>query len=198
MSFASKSGSGISTSGGASSECGIKVGAIVSRKCDSGFANHAPVIASTFVQAGISHAATAGGTIGGAEVGATLGIAGGPPGVLVGAIVGGLIGGLTAGITALFVTKKLQSTVDWDANTLQKGIHWGVHVGRGKIIELLDDGELHEAWIGYGDWKCNVGIICEGGQLAAHRAEQEYKNNKKQGYNLATNNCRDFCRRCCK
>lgn len=198
MSFASKPASGISTPGGKCSETNFKVGAIVARKCDNGFANHAPVITSAVVEVGATQAAAAGGTLGGIEVGATLGVAGGPPGMILGGLIGGLIGGITAGLTANSATKALQSSVDWDVETLKKGIHWGVHVGHGRIIELLDDGYLHEAWLGYKAWDCDVGIICEGGNLAAHRAEQEFKNKRYQGYNLANNNCRDFCRRCCK
>ena len=184
------SSSGISDSGGGGSgDHGVPVGAVLARNSDNGFANGAPLAASVVV----TQVAFAAGATGGTLAGAKIGRACGPVWIAVGAIVGGLVGGLAA----FFTANTVQSTFDWDVGTLGKGIHWGVHIGDGKIIELLDDGNLHVAWVNHGLWE-KWGIICKGGQKAANKARNAYHDKRYQGYNLATNNCRDFCRRCCK
>lgn len=173
----------------------FRVGAIVSRKCDVKSADDTAVLASAAFEVGLTQTDPRMGAVFGAVTGATLGAKGGIPGLIAGAMAGESIGRFAAVIPFDEGTRVL-NVLQWDSETLSKGLHWGVHVGHGRIIELLDDGKLHEAWLGSGAWNCDVGIIREGGNRAADRAKQEFLNNPNQGYDLVTNNCRDFCRRC--
>mgnify|MGYP006987678270 CR=1 FL=1 len=81
--------------------------------------------------------------------------------------------------------------------------HWGVYIGNGRVIELLDDEYLHNNNIYHKDWYGfskvdNKDVVHD--TRVGDRAVALYKEyddgNKKYGYNLYTNNCKDFCKLC--
>lgn len=181
----------------------IPVGATVARMSDNDVANIAAIVASASageVVGGVTTIAVASGTVGsGVELGAAIGCVGGPVGAVVGGIFGGVIGGLCAfavGDTAKKATQAVQKVFNVDLESVLAGIHWGIHVGNGRIIEFLDDSNVHQAWITSGNWDRPVAVIRTGSHYAAADAEQRFARNSEGKYDLWNNNCRDFCRRC--
>lgn len=181
----------------------IPVGATVARMSDNQLADFTAQLLGGAVPTlvgGATQIATLAPCMGSAaQFGVTVGMAGGPIGAVAGLFLGAICGGLLAfgaGKAAEKMTNAVQRHYDLDLETMLAGIHWGIHVGNGKIVEYLDDSHLHIAYLTNQSWDRPVAIIKTGSQVVAANAENRFLLDSEGEYSLYTNNCRHFCRRC--